>query len=65
MSTPVRATGQTLEVGTPRPMFRVNAKTTIFPYDTVDDQHLVFNIVGEEDTAPLTVVTNWTAELKK
>jgi eukaryotic-like serine/threonine-protein kinase len=66
MSAPIRTdNNNNLEVGTPRPLFRVTPKNTVFPYDTVDDQRFVVNTVGEEDTAPITVVTNWTAELKK
>lgn len=65
MATPVHAGNNSLEVGTPRPLFRVTPKNTVFPYDTADDQHFVVNAVGEEDTLPITVVTNWTTELKK
>jgi eukaryotic-like serine/threonine-protein kinase len=66
MAVPVHA--RTLDPGTPKPLFQLHAPNDAIgnSYDVApDDQRfLVSTLVGEEVSAPLTVVINWTATLK-
>jgi Tol biopolymer transport system component len=69
MAAPVRS-GESLEVGAMVPLFEFRAGTlqaTITPYAvTADGQRFLINaVVDTEPNAPLTVVVNWTADLKK
>jgi eukaryotic-like serine/threonine-protein kinase len=64
--------GPTFEVGEAIPLFQTRARehisfTDLFSYDvSADGQRFLINTdVGEATSSPLTVVLNWTAELKK
>ncbi len=68
MATPVRS-GESFEVDAPVSLFEFRAGTTplITPYAvTADGQRFLINaLVETEPNAPLTVVVNWTAGVKK
>jgi len=54
-------TGQ-LQVGGARPLFRLPGSA----YDVYPDgQKFLVNVLGDQNAKPITLVTNWTAELKK
>jgi serine/threonine protein kinase/Tol biopolymer transport system component len=64
--------GSTFVAGTARPLFQTRrrehiASADLFSYDvSADGQRFLVNTdVGEVTSSPLTVVLNWTAELKK
>jgi hypothetical protein len=67
MAVPVHA-GENLDPGAPKPLFQLHTPNDGISssYDVApDDQRfLVSTLVGEEVSAPLTVVINWTATLK-
>ena len=67
MAVPVHAS-ETLDPGTPKALFQLHAANDAIgnSYDVAPDDRrfLVSTLVGEEVSAPLTVVTNWTAMLK-
>jgi hypothetical protein len=51
-----------LQLGATEPLFRVPANT----YDVSPDGHkFLLNVVGDQNTKPITLVVNWEAELKK
>jgi len=61
-SVPVTDAGGQLQVGAARPLFRLPASA----YDIAPDgQKFLLNVVGDQNTKPITLVTNWTAEMKK
>jgi hypothetical protein len=69
MAAPVRS-GESLEVGAPFSLFDFRPgilQDSIAPYDvTADGQRFLINAVVEtEPNAPLTVVINWAAGVKK
>jgi eukaryotic-like serine/threonine-protein kinase len=69
MAVPVRS-GKSFEVGAVVSLFEFRAGPTGFPFVsyavTADGQRFLINAVVEtEPNAPLTVVTNWAAEVKK
>jgi hypothetical protein len=61
----------TFEAGTPRPLFHARFPTASAPFGrtycvTSDGQRFLVTRVMEEDKAiPITVVLNWTADLKR
>ncbi len=58
--------GTGLEIGTPKLLFKMNVSGVGTPYDvTPDGQRFLLNTSEEEGAAPLYLVTNWLAELKK
>jgi len=64
--------GPSFEAGVARPLFQTRGRehvsgTDLFSYDvSADGQRFLVNTdVGEATSSPLTVVLNWTAELKK
>jgi eukaryotic-like serine/threonine-protein kinase len=63
----VSVKGETLEVGAARPLFEVRRGGPGNLYDvTADGQRFLVNMAVEQQTsAPLTLVQNWTAELKR
>ena len=63
----VSVKGETLEVGAARPLFEVRPGGPGNFYDvTADGQRFLVNMAVEQQTsAPLTLVQNWTAELKR
>ncbi len=71
MAVEVKA-GQTFEAGAATPLFQTRRRvpvssTDLFSYDvSADGQRFLVNTdVGELTSSPLTVVLNWTAELKR
>src|SRR5262249_18824157 len=68
MAAPVRS-GETFEIGAPVPLFEFRAGTlSLFrPYAvTADGQRFLINaVVDTEPNAPLTLLVNWTAGVKK
>ena len=62
MAVPVQAEGGQLKLGAPQPLFRSNT----IQYDVAaGGQKFLLDVVGEQGSKPITLVTNWTAELKK
>jgi Tol biopolymer transport system component len=67
MAAPVR-NGESIEVGASVSLFEFRASTSQIyaPYAvTADGQRFLINAAVEEPNAPLTVVVNWAAEVKK
>jgi eukaryotic-like serine/threonine-protein kinase len=69
MSVPITLKPEGVEVGAARPMFRFNNPIgtvgIISPYDvSADGQRFVLITTPEHTPRPITLVTNWTAELK-
>jgi Tol biopolymer transport system component/tRNA A-37 threonylcarbamoyl transferase component Bud32 len=70
MAVEVNGAGATFVAGVPKPLFEAHV-SAIFPgipcYAVTSDgqRFLVNTLVGESAPAPLTVVMNWTADLKK
>ena len=74
MSVEVKASGNSFEVGSPKTLFRTGilggyggGPTIAWRYAiSKDGQRFLINNAPEEiATAPMTIDTNWTAELKK
>ena len=71
MAVPVTMDGATLSAGAPRALFDVQVPEQTPPYPTdyavaMDGQRFLVNTVVDQPTRPaLTVILNWTAELKK
>jgi hypothetical protein len=71
MAVPVTINGGTFSAGVPRALFDVQVpeQTAPFPTDyavTHDGQQFLINTIVDQPTRPaLTVIVNWTAELKK
>jgi len=68
MAAAVNGKGASFEVGAVMPLFETRAMTGLrFPYDVfADGQRFLINTLPEQATsAPITVVLNWTAGLKK
>ena len=69
MAVEVKGQGATLEVGAARVLFDVRPgnPTSGYQYDvTSDGQRFLVNIsVDQKASSPITVVINWTADLKK
>ena len=67
----MREKGDSLEVGHPVPLFPLHPSVRTYrqgmiDYDTnLDGKRFLLNAVADENTRPLTLVVNWTAELKK
>jgi len=67
----VRAKGEGLELGRPTPLSSFRPSLLIFRqgiigYDvSPDEKKFLINAAADENTRPLTLVVNWTAELKK
>jgi len=59
---PLGAEGGQLKLGAPRALFR----TSVSAYDVAPGgQKFLSFVVGDQGSKPITLVTNWTAELKK
>ena len=71
MAAPVTTDGTTLSPGTPRALFDVQMPEQTPPYPTdyavtMDGKRFLVNTVVDQPARPaLTVILNWTAELKK
>jgi hypothetical protein len=64
MAVPVKR-GPALDPGMAVPLFQTNTVGT-FPYDVTADGRFLVNTAAEEAlSAPITVVVNWQAALKK
>jgi hypothetical protein len=62
--------GASFEVGATKPLFEFRAIGSVGTYPsytaTADGQRfMISTIVGNESSAPLTLVVNWTADLKR
>jgi serine/threonine protein kinase len=66
MTAEVNGSGFSFEVGAVRPLFRVGVNGFGWLYAVSHDgQRFVVVTAGEDSSSPLTLVENWTAELKK
>jgi hypothetical protein len=68
MAVNVRETSAGPELGTPHQLFQTNAVPAVVgPYCvSADGQRFLINtMTAESASKPLTLVTNWTADLKK
>ena len=67
MAAEVNVQGTTLELGPVRPLFEARPAWLGYAYDvTVDGQRFLVNTVGEQNaSSPITLVLNWTADLKR
>ena len=68
MAVDVRENGESLQLGTPRALFKAaTVSPPSGPYTvSADGQKFVMNILMNQGALePLTLVTNWTADLKK
>jgi Tol biopolymer transport system component len=67
----IRENQASVEVGPPQPLFSFRPARRIFrqgmiSYDvSPDGKRFLLNVAGDENTRPLTLVVNWTAELRK
>jgi Tol biopolymer transport system component len=58
--------GSEIETGTPQRLFHASVPGVGVPYDvSADGQRLLLDLAEEEESAPLFIVVNWPAELKK
>ena len=70
VSVTVNATSQGLQISTPTPLFQIRLAAAAgsggFQYDiSPDGQKFLMNVSKIEGVKPITLVTNWTAELKR
>ena len=67
MAAAVNGKGSSFEVGAVKPLFQTRATGTRYSYDvSADGQRFLINTAPEQAaSAPITVVVNWTAGLKK
>jgi Tol biopolymer transport system component len=65
-SCPIAMKGSEIEVGTPQRLFNTTAPGIGISFDvSADGKRLLVNHAEEEAQAPLQLLTNWPAELKK
>ncbi len=69
MAVDVREGPATIEFGTPRPLFQaaiavLPARQPSWTWDVAPDGKQFLIILAKDDQAPLTLVTNWRADLK-
>jgi hypothetical protein len=58
--------GSEFQVGATKPLFRLSSPALGMAYDvTPDGQRFLVNYLPEDTATPLTLVVNWTAQLKK
>ena len=66
MAVEVSAKGSEFQVGAARPLFRFNTPAVGFPYDvSPDGQRFLVNYSRGDTSTPITLVVNWTAEIKR
>jgi serine/threonine protein kinase/Tol biopolymer transport system component len=67
MAAAVNAKGSSFDVDAVKPLFQTRATATRYSYDvSADGQRFLINTTPEQTTsAPITIVLNWTAGLKK
>ena len=62
----VKPQGSEFQVGAAKPLFRLSSPALGMPYDvSPDGQRFLVNYLPEDTSTPLTLVVNWTAEVKK
>ena len=62
----VNTQGAEFQVGAARPLFRLSSPALGMAYDvTPDGQRFLVNYLPEDTATPLTLIVNWTAEVKK
>lgn len=69
MAAQVKGNGSTFEIGVVRPLFQIHGRkiggaSTVYDV-SADGQRFLVNTLAEENPSPLTLVVNWTADLKK
>jgi hypothetical protein len=58
--------GESFEAGLPKPLFSIHPRAGGWPFDVSRDGRFLINeTVRDETSAPVTVVLNWDADLKK
>jgi Tol biopolymer transport system component len=62
---PVRFKGSEVEVGAPQRLFHASAPGLGMPYDVSANERFLVNLAEEEGPAPLKLMLNWPAELRK
>ncbi len=66
MAAEMKTSGSALEVGAVLPLFATQSKSVGSLYDvSADGQRFLINSVEEKESSPITLVVNWTAQLKK
>ena len=66
MAAQVKTDGPTFEVGIIQPLFQARTMGFSYRYDVADDGKRFLVTAGlPQDLAPITLLTNWTAELPK
>ena len=73
MAAGIQAKGETLEAGDPAALFQTRivgggtglGGISLEQYTVAPDGRFLINVTAEEASAPITIVTNWTAGLKK
>jgi hypothetical protein len=66
MACSIAEKGNELEIGTPQLLFPAYATAIGVEYDvSADGKRFLINLAGDEAPAPLRLMVNWTAELKK
>ena len=67
MAAPVTAVGESFKVGAVTPLFDLPKVGPRWTYDVAPDgkRFLAVTTKGQGTSAPLTLVVNWTAELRK
>jgi hypothetical protein len=66
MAAQVKTDGASFEVGAIQPLFQTKSLGFSFRYDVAPDGKRFLVATGlPQDLSPITIVTNWAAELKK
>ena len=66
MACSITVKGNDLEIGTPQALFNADTSAVGVLCDVSGDgKRFLVNLTGDEAPAPLHLVVNWTAELKK
>jgi Tol biopolymer transport system component len=64
-SVEVDGAGNSIQIGRTTPLFRSNLNGIGWLYDTLDGQRFFIAAASEQSDRPLTLVVNWTEDLKK
>ena len=66
MAVDISEKGSSLQPGISHPLFQTHTPPFVSIYDVSRDGRFLINTIGEEKSVtPLTLVVNWTAELRK
>ncbi len=66
MAAQVRTDGPTFDVGAIQPLFQARSMGFTYRYDVANDGKRFLVVAGlQQGLSPITILTNWTAELKK